>query len=255
MTFPNRRRLILQTVADRGEVNVRELAQLLQTSEITVRRDLGTLAAEGLLHRTHGGAMRPDWVEPAATFSRKAVSHTEQKEVIARLAATEIQDGEVLFLDCGSTVFRLCPLLRDRRVRVVTNSLPVVQALLGSSVQLNLVGGEVDPAREAVHGVIAEEHIARYRADRAFVGVDGISVENGLSAHSEHEASITRAMARQAKTTYLLCDSSKLGRDRYLAFAPLTLAQVLVTDAPYADLAGYEAAGLRVICPENASGV
>ena len=63
MTFPNRKRLILQTVADRGEVPVRDLAQLLQTSEITVRRDLGTLAAEGLLHRTHGGAMRADWVD------------------------------------------------------------------------------------------------------------------------------------------------------------------------------------------------
>ena len=86
-------------------------------------------------------------------------------------------------MDCGSTVFRLCPFIRHKRIAVVTNSLPVVAELMGSDVAVNLVGGEVDKERQAVHGLMAEEHIARYRANRAFIGVDGISLAKGRSQH------------------------------------------------------------------------
>jgi DeoR family fructose operon transcriptional repressor len=253
VTFQNRKRHILHWLDAHGEASVHELAQQTGASEITIRRDLTVLADEGVLVRTHGGAMHPDWTAPAVAFGRKAGNQAAQKALIARLAVADVQEGEVLFLDCGSTVFHLCPLLRERRVRVVTNSLPVVGALLGSRVQVNLAGGEVDPRREAVHGPVAEEHLARYRADRAFVGVDGLSLERGLTAHSEHEASITRAMARHAARTYLLCDASKIGQDRYYQFAPLSMVQVLVTDAPRAAVAGFAAAGLEVRCPDEAA--
>ncbi len=146
------------------------------------------------------------------------------------MAAREIQEGDVIFMDCGSTVFRLCPFIKDKRISVVTNSLPVLAELMASEVTVNLVGGEVDKVRQAVHGLMAEEHIARYRADRAFIGVDGISLANGLSASSEKEASTAVAMAKQARTTYLLCDSSKLETDKYFRFAPLHLFNVLITD-------------------------
>ena len=249
MNFQHRKRLILQTIDDRGSADVQELADLLQTSAMTVRRDLVQLAASGLLYRTRGGAMKVSLATDTHRFAHKTAVNAERKDYICRIAAGEIQEGDVIFMDCGSTVFRLCPFIRNKRITVVTNSLPVVAELMASDVSLNLVGGEVDKARQAIHGLIAEEHIARYHAHRAFIGVNGISLQNGLSSNSEREASTSVAMARQAETTYLLCDSSKLEIDKYFYFAPLSLFNVLITDneATLEIVATYRQAGVRMM--------
>ena len=248
MNFQQRKQQILQTLDERGAIDVPELADLLNTSTMTVRRDLVQLAAQGLLHRTRGGAMKIG-ADSTFRFANKAAVNAERKDHICQLAAREIQDGDVIFMDCGSTVFRLCPFIRGKRITVITNSLPIVADLMNSDVTINLVGGEVDKDRQAVHGLMADEHLARYRANRAFIGVDGISLEGGLSANSEREASTALAMARQSDKTYLLCDSSKLETSKYLYFAPLTLFDVLITDneADPALIANYRQAGVNVL--------
>lgn len=249
MNFQHRKRLIVQTVDERGSIEVSELAVLLQTSEMTVRRDLVQLAASGLLYRTRGGAMKVSLATDTHRFANKTAVNPERKDYICQLAANEIQEGDVIFMDCGSTVFRLCQFIRNKRITVVTNSLPIVAELMSSEVTINLVGGEVDKERQAVHGLIAEEHMARYRANRAFVGIDGISLQHGLSANSEKEASTTLAIARQSDKVYLLCDSSKLETNKYLYFAPLSLFNVLITDneAPSEVVAAYRDAGVTLI--------
>ncbi|MBB3840790.1 DeoR family fructose operon transcriptional repressor [Runella defluvii] len=230
MSYQSRKQIILKILDEKGDVDVKELAQVLETSEITVRRDLGTMAADGLLYRTHGGAMKLSLVNQPISFVQKSAVNADKKDHICRIAAAQIQDGDVIFMDCGSTVFRMCGFIRDKRIKVITNSLPVVHELLNSAVSINLIGGEVDAERQAVHGSMSIEHIRRYQADKAFLGVGGISVEKGLSAVSEKEAEMTLSMAANAQVTYLLCDSSKLGKDKYLTFAPLTLVNVLITD-------------------------
>ncbi|RRB07286.1 DeoR/GlpR family DNA-binding transcription regulator [Larkinella rosea] len=249
MNFPNRKRIILQTVEEKGSVEVKELAELIQTSEITIRRDLTAMAADGLIYRTHGGAMKVGLAINPIQFANKTAVNSDNKDHICRLAAQEINDGEIIFMDCGSTVFRLCQFIRNKRIQVITNSLPVVNELLESEVTINLVGGEVDSRRQAVHGLIANEHVARYRAHKAFLGVDGISAQHGLSANSETEAGMTLAMAGQAAEVYLLCDSTKLEKDKYVHFAPLSLIQVIVTD-PAANpdvMEQYRQRGVRVM--------
>ncbi|MBC3786041.1 DeoR/GlpR family DNA-binding transcription regulator [Spirosoma utsteinense] len=249
MNFQHRKRLILQTVDERGSADVQELADLLQTSAMTIRRDLVQLAASGLIYRTRGGAMTVSLATDSHRFANKTAVNPERKDYICQLAAAEIQEGDIIFMDCGSTVFRLCPFIRHKRITVVTNSLPVVAELLSSEVTVNLVGGEVDKERQAIHGLIAEEHMARYRANRAFIGVDGISLKNGLSANGEREAGTAMMMARQSQMTYLLCDSSKLETDKYLQFAPLSLFDVLITDAEAPDetVAAYKQAGVTIL--------
>lgn len=249
MNFQHRKRIIVQTVDERGSVDVGELAQLLQTSEMTVRRDLVQLASSGLIYRTRGGAMKVSLATDKHTFANKTAVNAERKDYICQLAAQEIQEGDIIFMDCGSTVFRLCQFIRNKRITVVTNSLPVLSELMDSTVSVNLVGGEVDKERRAMHGLIAEEHIARYRAHRAFIGVDGISLQNGLSANGEKEASTATAMARQTEKVYLLCDSSKLETDKYLYFAPLSLFDVLITDqeAKPDVMTAYRQAGITLI--------
>ncbi len=247
MNFQKRKKLILEELDKRGDADVKGLAQLLDTSEITVRRDLSQLAAEGWLERTHGGAMRVDLAKPPAAFSNKNTANAAAKEYIGQLAAERVQEGEVIFMDCGSTVFRMCPYLKQKRITVITNSLPVVHELLNTQVRINLIGGELDPERQAAHGRMAEEHIARYQADRAFLGADGVSVARGLSAGSELEAGITLAMAAHARHTYLLCDESKLEQNKYLSFGSLRLIDTLVTNAEPEKLVQYVELGVQVL--------
>lgn len=247
MSYQSRKQKILKIVEEQGEADVKELALKVETSEITIRRDLAQMAADGLIFRTHGGAMKLSLANIPASFEQKIATNIEQKDYIARLAAQEIRDGDIIFMDCGSTVFRMCQFIKNKRIKVITNSLPVVYDLSNTEVSINLIGGELDSKRQAIHGQIAVEHIRRYQADKAFMGVDGISAENGLSAASEKEAEITVAMAANARQTYLLCDSSKLGKDKYLKFAPINIIQYLVTDAPQNLIKPFIDIGLNVI--------
>lgn len=245
MNFQKRKQSILQKLATTGEADIKELATALRVAEITIRRDLNQLAADGLLQRTHGGAMKVAPVHPPYPFANKAAVNFKAKEAIARRTATDIHDGDIVFLDCGSTVFHLCPFIRNKTIRIITNSLPIVHALQDSRVSINLIGGEYDPERQAIHGKMAEYHIAKYRANKAFLGVDGISPK-GLFANSEKEATLTMALAANSAASWLLCDHSKIGRETYWQFGDLRLFHHVTTDAP-ADACGFlREAGISV---------
>lgn len=249
MNFQIRKQKILENIEQSGIIDVKEIAVVLETSEITVRRDLTTLAEQGLLVRTHGGAMKVSLSQIPVSFAQKSAVNSEQKDEICRLAASQIQEGDVVFLDCGSTVFRMCPFVRNLNIKVVTNSLPIINELINSTVSLNFAGGEIDFERQATHGKIAAEHFGRYRADKAFVGIDGISLKNGMSASSEKEAEITLALAQNAREVFFLCDSSKLEKDRYFPFATIDFVENLITDSLISEetLIQYEAVGIRVL--------
>ncbi len=117
MSYQNRKQKILKIVEEQGEADVKELALKVQTSEITIRRDLTLMAADGLIFRTHGGAMKLSLANIPASFEQKTATNIEQKDYIARLAAQEINDGDIIFMDCGSTVFRLCQFIRNKRIK------------------------------------------------------------------------------------------------------------------------------------------
>lgn len=247
MSFQSRKAQILKIINGKGEVSVKELADLTTISEVTIRRDLIQLSNENLLVRTHGGAMPLSQLNVPQGFSQKSAENLEHKAYIAQLAAQEIHDGDVIFMDCGSTVHRLCQFIKHKQIKVITNSLPVVYELSGSAVSINLIGGELDVFRQAVHGSMAIEHIKKYRADKAFLGTDGISVQGGLTAKSEVEAEITRAMLQQAKQRFVLCDSSKINQDKYLQFADIQSVDILVTNSKDEVLKDFEEVGIRVL--------
>lgn len=249
MNFQLRKQHLLATLEQHGTVLVAEAARQLGTTPITIRRDLALLADQGLVLRTHGGAVRPGTAKHPVAFTTKATAHGPQKEHICRLAARHVAAGDTIFIDCGSTTFPLCALVRHLKIRVVTNSLPVLFELAGSAVQVVMAGGEVDARRQATHGAVACEHLRRYRVDKAFMGVDGLSLRRGLSANSEKEAAIYLAVAAGAGHVFLLCDSSKLEHDQYFQFAPLATVGTLVTDpqAPAGLVAQYREAGLTVL--------
>ncbi|WP_259067814.1 DeoR/GlpR family DNA-binding transcription regulator [Mucilaginibacter sp. X4EP1] len=246
MNFQKRKQKILDQLNVSGEIEIKQLATELDISEITARRDLNQLALDGLLYRTRGGAMKVNPLDKPTDFVNKAAQNIEAKDSICRKAATQINDGDIIFMDCGSTVFRLCQFIKNKKIKVITNSLPVVYELQSSLVSLNIIGGEFDAERLAVHGTIAHEHILRYRAAKAFLGVDGIS-KKGLFANSEKEAAITTAFAQQSNYTYLLCDAGKIDRETYLNFADLSLVNAIITDADVNKLQSIKEQGIAIL--------
>ena len=246
MNAQKRRQQILEKIGSAGEVEIKQLAAALKTAEITIRRDLNQLSEDGLLYRTHGGAMKVNPLEFPHRFINKAAVNKEAKDRIARRAAAEIKDGDIIFLDCGSTVFRICQFIQNKKIKVITNSIPIVYELRDSLAAINIIGGEFDPERQAVHGKMAEMHIKKYRAAKAFLGVDGIS-PNGLFANGEKEAAMTVALAAQSSFTFLLCDATKINKETYLRFADIDLADALITDYDISQLKYLKKAGVATI--------
>jgi DeoR family fructose operon transcriptional repressor len=242
---------ILDTLEREGFVDVQELVDRFGVSHMTIRRDLAELEGKGYLIRQYGGAVKSPAVERLFSFSRRLERAAEQKEEICRLASRFIEDGNVIYVDCGTTLFRLSHyIVACRGVRVITNSLAVVSELIDyAHVRVSLVGGEVVGERKAAYGRSAERAIAAMHADKAFIGADGLSLEAGLSSYDEQEAGVTRSMAEAADRVYLLCDSSKIEKDSYFRFAPLSLFHVLVTDSRLdgALLRRYREHGIEII--------
>lgn len=246
MNAQKRKQIIITELSERGEVDIKALALSLDISEITVRRDLNQMAADGLLYRTHGGAMKVNPLEIPHDFSHKAAKNVEAKDKICRAAAEQIADGDIIFMDCGSTVYRLCQFIKNKRIKVITNSIPVIFELQNSSVSLNIIGGEFDTERQAMHGRVAHQHISFYKATKAFLGVDGIS-PGGLFANSELEADITQAFAAHSAKTILLCDETKIGKETYLRFADVDVINTIITNSKARDLATFKKRGIEVI--------
>ncbi len=232
MIAGKRKKHILKSLDKTDYISVNDLVKELDVSHMTIRRDLNGLEAEGYLIRQYGGALKSKAVENLFSFSRRVSRKKEQKEAICKTAAGYIQDNDVIFIDCGTTLFRICKyILNKKNLRIITNSLPVVSELINCShIKINFIGGEVVHDRKAVYGMFAEKALDEYRANKAFIGADGISLKNGLSSYDEKEGKISGKMAANANKVYLLCDSSKIEQDSFFKMAPVSIIDHLITD-------------------------
>ena len=249
MSYSSRKEKILKLLSLQGEISIPDVLEQLEVSAVTARRDLDKLALEGLLTRTHGGAVVRE-KSPLSSFVEKNSRYQDSKAYIARLAASFIEEGDSLMLDCGSTVYHLIPLIRDiRQLNIITNSVPVMLALMDSPVEVHLIGGLIDKQRQAVHGQMAEENISRFRVDKAFLGADGVSLSFGLSARSEVERGNTLAMMQAARQNFFLLDSAKFEKDAMINIADWQKVDYLITDSKLSDELeeNYQESGIRLI--------
>jgi DeoR/GlpR family transcriptional regulator of sugar metabolism len=210
-TNQQRRDFILTQAYQSGHVSVRQVAEQLDISEATVRRDLHSLAAEGLLELTHGGASvvrTSDY-----SFISKSIRNIAAKRAIAKTACDLIADGEQLFLDSGTTCFEMTAFLRSKRsLSVILNSVRTAQELQAPGVNVLLLGGKYRPERMDTIGPIAFEVLERLRGYRAFLGTDGLGMDTGLTSVDIDSAYIFTLAARNARECILLADSSKFDR-------------------------------------------
>ena len=250
MLAVERRRLIAENIRSRGVVSVAEMAETLGTTEITVRRDLRDMAREGLLVRTHGGAVQPAGLGHEPSYSEKALQAAAEKAAIARLAFEMIRPGDSILLGPGTTTFALARLLVDcPELTVVTNSLLVAQALMGTSrVEVILTGGTLRRSIFALVGPAIEESVRALRASQAFISGNGFTAERGLSTPSPLVAAADRAFAGAAQQVIVLADHTKIGQETMCQTVPTDRVSTLITDsrADPAQLDASRAAGIRV---------
>jgi DeoR/GlpR family transcriptional regulator of sugar metabolism len=229
-----RRQLILEMVRANGAVSLRELARVVQTSEVTVRRDVRALEAEGLLDRRHGGAVLPGGLARESGLPQKSHLSTAEKTAIADLAAGFVEEGEAIVVGAGTTTQELARrLARVPGLTVVTNSLLVAQALAHANrVEVVMTGGTLRGSNYALVGSGAEQSLQGLRVSRAFLSGSGLTAERGLSTSNMLAASVDRALVQAAGEVVVLADHTKLGADTMFQTVPTDLITRLVTDEP-----------------------
>jgi DeoR/GlpR family transcriptional regulator of sugar metabolism len=230
-----RQQLIVEEVRRRGAVRVSELTALLRVSDMTVRRDLDVLATSGLVEKVHGGATapgRPSVHEPG--FEAKSHRQLDEKEAIARAAATLVAPGRAIGLTAGTTTWRLAHHLRDvPDLTVVTNSIRVADVLDRDprpDRNVLLTGGVRTPS-DALVGPVAVTTLQALHIDVLFLGVHGMDDEAGFTTPNLLEAETNQAFVTAAERLVVVADSTKWGVRGLCRIARLEDAEVLVTDA------------------------
>jgi DeoR/GlpR family transcriptional regulator of sugar metabolism len=221
--------VILDHLRKVGAATVNELAAVTGSSVATIRRDLQQLDKAGAIRRAHGGAVLG---EEDAPFATVVPVNREAKRRIAAHAAEMIEDGESVILDIGTTTLQLARLLHDRQITVITASLAIYETLRDSrSPHLVMLPGDYDPVYRSVSGPLTTECLRTIRADRAFLGVSGVSATGELRDTSMAQVPIKKVIAEVSTETTVLADHSKFpGTGLGRVPLPATVVR-LVTDA------------------------
>ena len=244
-----RTQFILQRLERNGRVVVTELSHELGVCEDTIRRDLREMAAEGLLQRVHGGAL-PRSPATANYTSRQQQTPTA-KEKIAQVAASLIQNGQVIILDGGTTnVLVAQHLPHSLQATVITNSPPAATALKDhTQVDIILIGGHLYKDSLVTIGAPVVETLQTIRADLCMLGVCSLHPEVGISIPNFEEAHVKRAMIASAAEVVALASAEKLGTAAPYIVAPLHELTHLVTEQQVseASLAPYAETGITIL--------
>lgn len=222
---------ILRILELRERVTVAELTDRLGVSEVTVRKDLSLLEEHGHLVRTRGGARLAQDRSRTESIDRRLAARPSAKEAIAAAAAALVREGETIFLDSGSTCLAIARLVRSMDLRVVTNSLDVLEELADApSVVLHSTGGSFRRDARSYIGPLAVDAVRRFHFDRAFLGTSGLSVDGVFSSQNAIESDAKRAVISQAARVVVAVDASKIGQKAFSIFARPEDVHVVVTD-------------------------
>lgn len=233
MTPLERRKHILDLIEEGNSITVGELCHLLNVSDMTIRRDLRSLSNAGLLERVHGGALLRRGRSYEPPYITRMVENIQKKEVIGQRAAALVADGDSIALDVGTTTLELAKCLRNTaNLTVITASVHIANVLSEApSLRLVLTGGILRTQELSLIGHIAERTFRDFHVDKAFVGVGGLDLKDGLTEYNVEDMLVKRAMIENADQVILVTDSSKLGKNCFATIAPLSVVDILVTDS------------------------
>jgi len=224
---------ILDIIYTSGFTSVAEVAQQMDVSEMTIRRDFDKLEADGLIRRAHGGAIAEQRTQVEVDYRARKLRRAQEKARIGQIAASLVQEGQSIFLDAGTTVLAMVKFLKPlKSLHVVTSSLPVQMEFMNCpGINVILVGGQIMPHTMSYVGPLAMENIHNMRFDWAFLGTGGIDVDRGLTHSTLEEIPIKKAAASSAAKVAVLADSTKFGYCALSLIMPISSVHYIITDS------------------------
>jgi DeoR family transcriptional regulator, fructose operon transcriptional repressor len=235
MLTEERHRIILDLLKEKEAIKIQEIAEQTAASESTIRRDLTQLEQEKFLKRVHGGAARLQGKLKELTVSEKTSKSLHEKSVIARHAASLVEEGDCIFLDAGTTTLGMIEFLPEIDIVIVTNGLTHVDALLQKGFKTYIVGGSVKPTTKAMIGSGAIESLQKYRFDKAFLGTNGVHPQYGYTTPDPEEAQIKKTAIELSREAMVLADDTKFGEIAFSKIADLDKA-IVITNGTADDL-------------------
>ena len=227
-----RRERIQEYLAVSQIVRTADLMNLLETSEATVRRDLEWLEQKGILERTHGGAILSQRVIFEQEYQQRAQHLPEEKKLIGELAASLIEEGDIVFINSGTTATQVLQHIRsDSRITVFTNNVSAVMELGDPGFHYYLTGGEFQSRSNSLAGRFALDNLNMVFANKVILGVDGFSLKHGCTVPTNAEAEVVRKMIERTKgQVIVVTDHSKWGVVSNFPVAGIAEIDVFVTD-------------------------
>jgi DeoR family transcriptional regulator, fructose operon transcriptional repressor len=209
-----------------------DLMDVLETSEATVRRDLEWLEGKGFLERTHGGAILNQRVMVDPEFQQRIQKFPDEKKIIGELAASLIEEGDIIFINSGSTAAQVLKnISHNPRITVYTNNMSVLTDIAEPGFKLHLIGGEFQSRSNSLAGRFALDNLGLVFANKAILGVDGISLKHGCTVPTGPEAEVVRRMIERTKgQVIVVADHSKWGAVSNFPVAEIDEVNKLVTD-------------------------
>ncbi|MPM24190.1 Glucitol operon repressor [bioreactor metagenome] len=229
-----RRHTILAQLRREGKVFVNELSTSFNVSGATIRQDLAIMETQGLLTRTHGGAVEKTKTSIDIPLDERNTKRLPQKTAIAMKALEFVSDGDSLILDGGTTILEFTKILElsnRANVNVVLNFIPHITVLEKSNhIRMIVLGGSYDESLRSLVGLITVDSLSTLYADTAFISTTGISMEQGITCTSLMDAEVRKTILNRAKKKILLADSGKIGKNSFISVADLKQVDILITD-------------------------
>ena len=261
MNAIERQRQIVNLALEQGSISIPEICSEFDVSEMTARRDLNELDRQGLLRRVHGGAIASLGRSYEPPFQTRSTKNQELKTAIGRKASALVYDGDSIALDVGTTTLEIVPGLKDKRnLTIITAGLPIANLVvstlsLGTNARLILTGGILRAHEHSMTGSIPERVYQDFHVDKAFIGIGGLSLEDGLTEYNIEDTEIKRVLIRGAREKIVVADSTKFGVTTFATVGPLNAVDKIVTDsgAPPAMVEELRKMGIDVILVDQPS--
>ena len=227
-----RREEIIELIHSQGKVKVTELSEKYSISEVSIRKDLEALEAQGQLSRIHGGAVGLNKLYLNMDLTERYKTNAARKKDIAELAAKFIDDNDTIMMNAGTTLTYVLRALRGKKnISIVTNSVQnATEAALYPDFNVILLGGELDSKYQFTYGQDAIHQLENYHATKCILSVDGISAESGLTLYYSNEAELARKMIECSDMSMVVADSSKLGKNVFARITDAQKMKLLVTN-------------------------
>ncbi len=231
--LPNLRRdKILELLKEDGSAKVADLARIFKVTEVTIRQDLDKLEKEGLIVKEHGGAYLKNVEDQVRNFTLVHQENMEQKALIAEKCLEYIESGDTIILDSGSTTTEIAKkLIGLKNLTVITNALNIA-LMLGAApgIEVIVTGGEFKPPTLSLTGQKAADFFKGLNVQKLFLATAGISLKSGLTYPSISDLVVKKAMIDAADITYLVADSTKIGKSALASLGALSLIDFIITD-------------------------